>query len=81
MGEAHDCNWRDGIGCINDRCVLHRAMRALSANLVIAAGLCRAFLLGCWYGNESVYLMGDEEPTEWRPGCNLPTPRESPVSE
>lgn len=40
--EAHDCNWRDSIGCINERCPLHRAMRMLGKNLWLGGGLAAA---------------------------------------
>lgn len=52
---------------------IETAARTIAHNLAIAGALCRAFLLGAWYGNESVYLMGDETPNEWSPGCGRST--------
>jgi hypothetical protein len=67
--EVHDCNFRPdlGMGCINDRCPLHRAMRVFAANLRIAAALCRSHTLGEGFG----YEWATREPVwpRWEPGC------------
>jgi hypothetical protein len=80
--ESHDCNFRDdiGMGCINDRCPLHRAMRHLASNLSAAAVLCRAFSLGHVRGvyrptvNDSHHYIDEYERTVWRPGCGKQAP-------
>lgn len=80
--EAHDCTWRDGIGCINARCPLHRAMRSLGACVAIGAGLCRSYDLGekgmpvgpgrRWaLPNGGVASIPD---AIWRPGCGKAAP-------
>ena len=66
--EAHDCNFRDDLKrCINDRCPLHRSMRALASCLRIAAGLCAAFYLGSDYRMRMMLALPESE--DWKPGC------------
>ena len=62
--EPHDCNFRDDIGCINDRCPLHRAMRALARCLRDAAACERAFSLGVKYADD----LWDVDGKRWRSG-------------
>lgn len=72
MIEAHDCSWRDGIGCINDRCPLHRGMRRLGENLKIGGALCASFRAGDNFG----FHMGSDDmmqcTCQWSPGCGEP---------
>lgn len=68
--EAHDCNFHEGISrCINDRCVLHQAMRTLSKNLRDVAVGERCFDLGRYHGAwlEDAY----PDPQPWSPGRGL----------
>lgn len=71
MMEAHDCNSREdlGVGCINARCPLHRAMRSLAANLAIGAALCLSFVLGQMRGGRDLFYS-----SMWQPGCGKEAP-------
>lgn len=65
--EAHDCNFHEVLGrCINDRCILHRAMRALAKNLAAVAFGERCFELGSEHGSWREDPYPDWEP--WKPG-------------
>lgn len=79
--EPHDCSWFEfaysrGAACINDRCPLHRAMRALAGNLAIGAALCRAHRLGVKYGIEHMVTSwnGGGWTYPFEPGCGRSAP-------
>lgn len=68
--EAHDCNFRPdlGMGCINGRCPLHRAMRRLGDNLAIAGVLCHSHRLGRVDRHTEIW-QGKQSRQRWFPGC------------
>jgi hypothetical protein len=71
--EAHDCNFRPdlGMGCINDRCPLHRGMRTLGENLRVIGALFASFRAGDNFG----FHMGADETQctcQWSPGSGEP---------
>lgn len=79
MMEPHDCNFSDSLqACINDRCPLHRAMRAFANCLRDAAFGCAAFERG--YAHRSARMWSDfrrdyvYRDDSWFPGCQRAAP-------
>lgn len=61
-------------GCVNEDCYYcHSLLRPpnllrLAQNLVTAAGLCKSWELGRYYGSDPRM----DGPEEWKPGCGEP---------